>query len=187
MTHPARLPTSPAESRFARLGPIMQLAFVPADFDAAITHWTEVMGAGPFFLLENIALPNMRVMGQPSDAVFSLALGYWGDLQIELIRPENDAPSIYRGAYAADGALHHVCILVDDIAAAKAVCAATGANILVEADVAGGGAVIYADPGGGPGSVIEMLQASPGTDGVFAMMHDAAKNWDGRDPLRRLG
>jgi len=79
----------------SRLGPVMQLAWLPPDFDAAVRYWTEVMGVGPFFLMENIQLNDMRYLGQPTDAVFSLALSYWGDTQIELIRPENDAPSIY--------------------------------------------------------------------------------------------
>ena len=40
----------------AALGEIMQLAFVPDDFDAAVKHWTQVMGVGPFFLMEGIHL-----------------------------------------------------------------------------------------------------------------------------------
>lgn len=176
-----------APQRFSDLGAIMQLAYLPADFDAGVRHWTERMGAGPFFLIENIRLEEMRYRGRPTDAVFSIALGYWGDMQIELIRPENDAPSIYRGDYAVTDRLHHVCLLVDDIADARAVCAATQAEILVEAKVQGGGAVLYADPGGGPGSVVELLQPAPGTREVFAMIRDAARGWDGRDPLRRLG
>ena len=174
-------------TRFADLGPIMQLAYVPTDFGKAIEHWTGTMGAGPFFLLENVALNNLRVMGEPSAAVFSLALGYWGDMQIELIRPEDHEPSIYRGKYAADGALHHVCLLVDDIAVARAVSTAHGARILVEGDVAGGGSVIYADPGGGPGSVIEMLQPAAGTEDLFAMFREAARGWDGSEPVRKIG
>ena len=47
----------------ASLGDIMQLAFVPSDFDAAVRHWTEVMGAGPFFLLPNVSLPGGRYRG----------------------------------------------------------------------------------------------------------------------------
>lgn len=47
----------------ARLGPVMQLAWLPQDFDAAIQHWTQVMGVGPFFLMENIALEDMRYLG----------------------------------------------------------------------------------------------------------------------------
>jgi hypothetical protein len=98
----------------ARLGPVMQLAWLPEDFDAALEHWTKTMGVGPFFIMENIALADMRYMGQPTNAVFTLALSYWGDTQIELIRPENDAPSIYNGPYAVRDRMHHTCLLVDD-------------------------------------------------------------------------
>ena len=31
------------------LGEVMQLAYVPADFDGALKFWIETMGAGPFF------------------------------------------------------------------------------------------------------------------------------------------
>jgi catechol 2,3-dioxygenase-like lactoylglutathione lyase family enzyme len=172
---------------FAELGGVMQLAFIPSDFDAAIRHWTQVIGAGPFFLLPNMSLLETRYRGAPSEPVFTMALGYWGAMQIELIRPENDAASIYRGDYGVRDTLHHVCVLLDDIAAARAVCAAQGAEIVQEGGVAGGGAVIYVDPGTGPGNLIELLQPSPGTRELFAMMHGAHENWDGTEPLRQLG
>jgi catechol 2,3-dioxygenase-like lactoylglutathione lyase family enzyme len=172
---------------FAELGEVMQLAFLPSDFDAAIRHWTQVVGAGPFFLLPNVSLLGTHYRGAPSDPVFTMALGYWGAMQIELIRPENDAASIYRGEYGVRDTLHHVCVLVDDIAAARAACANKGAEIVQEGGVAGGGAVIYADPGSGPGNLIELLQPSPGTREVFAMMREAHIGWDGGEPLRALG
>ena len=171
----------------ASLGPVMQLAWLPSDFEAALRHWTQVMGVGPFFLMENIKLDDMRYRGQPTDACFSLALAYWGDVQIELIRPENDAPSIYNGDYAVRDRLHHVCVLVDDIAEAYAICAEQGAKILVEGNVGDSGRVIYADPGGGPGSVVEVLQSQPGTAELFAMIKQAGIGWDGSEPLRKLG
>ena len=171
----------------AILGPVMQLAWLPSDFDAVLRHWTQTMGIGPFFLMENIKLEDLRYLGEPTDAVFSLALAYWGDVQIELIRPENDAPSIYNGEYAVRDRLHHVCLLVDDIADAYAACAEYGAKILVEGKVGESGRVIYADPGGGPGSVVEMLQSQPGTAELFGMIKQAGIGWDGSDPLRKLG
>ena len=119
--------------KIAALGDIMQLAFVPEDFDAAVAHWTQVMGVGPFFIIEGIHLDGMKYRGAPTDAVFDLALAYWGDLQIELIRPRDDHPSIYRGEYGATGnGLHHVCILVDDIAEARRVCDEAGAEVVIE-------------------------------------------------------
>ena len=167
------------------VGPVMQIAFVPSDFDAAIQHWTQMMGVGPFFLIENIALENMRYLGEPSDCVFTIALAYWGDMQIELIRQENDAPSIYRGCEG--GGLHHTCVLTEDIEAARSIADAAGASILVEAKVGEDGAVLYVDTGGGPGTIVEILQPASGSDALFAMIKDASVGWDGRNPVRKLG
>ena len=169
------------------IGPVMQIAFVPKDFDAAVRYWTETMGVGPFFLMENIQLGEMRYMGEPSDCLFSIAIAYWGDMQVELIRQENDAPSIYRGQEG--GALHHTCVLTDDIQQARQIAEELGAKILVEAKVAPDGAVLYVDTGGGPGpgSIVEILQMSTGSDGLFAMIKAASVGWDGSDPVRKLG
>lgn len=170
----------------ARIGPVMQIAFVPQDFDAALRHWTQVMGVGPFFLLENVKLEEMRYRGQPSDCVFTIALAYWGDIQIELIRQEDDAPSIYRDL-PNHGAMHHVCVLTDDIVAASATALAAGAEILVEAKVGADGGVFYADTKGYPGGIVEVLQPASGGREFFAMMKAASRHWDGADPVRGLG
>ncbi len=172
----------------ANLGEIMQLAYVPADFDAALQYWTQVVGAGPFFAIDHVQLERVRYRGASSEIDFSMALGYWGDMQIELIRQHNDAPSIYKEwRDAGREGLHHVCILVEDIANARAACAAVNAVVAQEGRVAAGGEVIYVDTGGGPGTMVEILQPGPGTRDFFAMMRNAARGWDGSDPLRRLG
>jgi len=170
----------------AELGDVMQLAFVPKDFDAAVKHWTEVMGVGPFFLIEGIHLDGMKYRGEPTDAVFDLALAYWGDIQIELIRPRDDHPSIYSGEYAEVTGLHHVCILVDDIQDAYDACERHGAEIVIEGKF-GDSKVIYADPGQGPGSLVEVLQRSQEGPDLFAIIKAAGEGWDGSDPLRTLG
>lgn len=170
-----------------RLGPVGQLAYLPKDFDAAVKYWTETMGVGPFYLMENVALGDAKYKGVPTGAVFSIAIAYWGDVQIELIRPENSEPSIYTGEYAVTDSLHHICIFVDSIEEARAACAEAGAEILVEGKVGADGEVIYVDPGKGPGHVIELLQNMTGADAIFQMIKDAAKDWDGSEPLRKLG
>ena len=167
------------------IGPVMQIAFVPKDFDAAVRYWTETMGIGPFFLMENIQLENMRYLGEPSECVFSIAIAYWGDMQIEIIRQEDDAPSIYRGQEG--GALHHTCVLTGNIEDARQIAEASGAKILVEGKVAPDGAVLYVDTGGGSGSIVEILQMSTGSEGLFAMIKSASIGWDGSEPLRKLG
>lgn len=173
--------------KIASLGDIMQLAFVPEDFDAAVRHWTQTMGVGPFFIIEGIHLEGMKYRGAPTEAVFDLALAYWGDIQIELIRPRDDHPSIYRGEYGAtSNGLHHVCILVDDIAEARQVCAEAGAEVMIEGRF-GTSEVIYVDAGGGPGTLVEILQQAKDGPDLFGMIKAAGIGWDGSEPLRKLG
>lgn len=173
--------------KITQLGPVGQLAYLPQDFDAAVRYWTETMGVGPFYLMKNVALGDCKYKGVPTAAVFSIAIAYWGDVQIELIRPENAEPSIYTGEYAVTDSLHHICIFVESIAEARAACAEAGAEILVEGTVGADGEVIYVDAGNGPGHVIELLQNMTGADAIFKMIKDAGQDWDGTEPLRKLG
>lgn len=83
--------------------------------------------------------------------------------------------------------VHHVCIFVKSIAEARSACAEIGARILVEGKVGDTGEVVYVDPGAGPGHVVELLQPMDGSDALFTMMRDAARNWDGSNPLRVIG
>ena len=168
------------------IGPIVQLAFVPEDFDAAIDYWTSTMGVGPFFWIESAGLENQRFNGQPSDVDFGLALAYWGDVQIELIKQHNDSSSIYKTAPYTSSGLHHVCLMADDIIAAKKIALEAGGEVVFEADVPGGGGVFYADMGGQEG-LIEVLQAAPGSGGLFDMIKQAAKDWNGQEKFLSLG
>jgi methylmalonyl-CoA/ethylmalonyl-CoA epimerase len=176
----------PKAGSLAHLGPITQLAYVPSDWDGTLEYWTKTMGVGPFFLFENIALDDMRYRGAPTDARFTLAIAYWGDIQIELVRGESDAPAHYNGEYGIKDQLHHVLICVDDWDTAMAAVAEAGAEVIVSGSF-GGGNVVYVDPGAGPGGLVEILKPGEGTDGLFAMMKDAAANWDGSEPVRKLG
>lgn len=174
------------DAMIASLGPVMQLAYVPRDIDAALSFWTRTMGVGPFFSLPHVSYISARHRGVPSSVDFSVLIGYWGDVQIELIQQHNDAPSIFKSWLdeRREG-LHHVCLLVDSIGHAREVCAAAGARLEQEIFLEGAEA-IYVDTGGGPGTMVEMLEPSPAFGDLFAMMRDAARDWDGSDPLRML-
>jgi catechol 2,3-dioxygenase-like lactoylglutathione lyase family enzyme len=170
-----------------QLGQLMQIAYVPRDFDAALRFWTEDMGVGPFYLQPNLSIPTLKYRGQPTDAVISLAIGYWGDMQIELIEQHNDAPSIYRDwTEAGREGVHHSCILVDDIEEARRIAETAGMTIAQEVPGEGWG-VLYVDTGGGPGTMLEIIQPNAGMLGRFATMKAASVGWDGSDPVRRFG
>ncbi|MGZ5959500.1 MAG: VOC family protein [Rhizomicrobium sp.] len=176
------------QNSLTSLGEVMQLAYVPADFDAALKFWIETMGAGPFFALDHVKLEDVKYKGAPADIDFSMVIGYWGDVQIEFIRQHNGAPSIYK-TWRDEGreGLHHVCILVDDMKQARKAVAEAGGTIAQEGKVPGGGEVIYVDTSGGPGTMVEILKPAPGGRDFFTMMRMAAKDWDGKDPVRKLG
>lgn len=172
----------------ADLGPIMQLAFCPRDYDAALGHWLR-MGAGPFFERNHVAMETVHYRGEPVDIDISLAIGYFGDLQIEIVRQHGVGRSIYSD-WLAQGlsGLHHVGVLVDDIAVARDRALSAGCIIVQEAILAANaGAVIYVDTGGGPGTMMEFLRIGSASQERFAMMREAHRTWDGSDPLRTSG
>lgn len=170
----------------AALGPIAQLAYVPSDWDGALEYWTKTMGVGPFFLFENIALDDMCYRGVPTAARFTVAIAYWGDVQIELVRGENDAPGHYNGEYGVTDQLHHVLLIVEDWDAAMRAVEESGAEVIVSGGF-GGGKVVYVDPGAGPGGLVEILKPGEGADALFDMIKSAGQDWDGSDPIRTLG
>lgn len=174
---------------FAALGRPHQLGFVPKDFDAALRFWTQTMGVGPFFLMDRIRAEKLTFRGQPTAFEFSAALAYWGDVQVELVVQHDSVPSIFTEWRAEDrDGLHHLCMLVADLDEARAIAAQSNAEVLQELEVGGGASrIIYVDTGGGPGTILELVQSDKARmDQVFLPMQEAARNWDGRDSLRRL-
>ncbi len=175
--------------KITSLGEVFQIAFVPVDFGAALRFWTETMGAGPFYLMEHIKAEDLKYQGEPTAFDFSAAIGYWGDLQIELIQQHDATPSIYT-SWLEQGqqGLHHVCVAVKDMAETRRVCAEVGATVMQEAKFRGGAAeVIYVDTHGGPGTMVEFWKPDEAGPKFFASVRDAARGWDGSRPLRKPG
>ena len=73
-------------------GPVMQLGFVVPDLEAAALHWAG-LGVGPFFLMEHIQYAECRYRGQPVSFDMSVAVGQWGEVQVELIRRYREGKS----------------------------------------------------------------------------------------------
>jgi methylmalonyl-CoA/ethylmalonyl-CoA epimerase len=172
--------------RIADLGQIMQLAFVPSDFDATLKFWTGAMGAGPFFVIEHDKPEWAYYRGQRTEPDLTLAIGHWGDMQIEIIQQHNEAASPYRDWRLGGGeGLHHTSILIDDMAKARAVCAQVGAEPVYHGS-AGNAEWIYVDTGGGQGTIVEMLRHTPATRANMLRIRDAARDWNGLDPIRSI-
>lgn len=171
-------------TRIADLGTVMQLAYVTDDMELSTRYWTQTMGVGPFFKLENshLGADHFHYRGIPCEAVYDVRIAYWGEMQIELIQQRNEAPSIYTDWRSGAG-LHHTCILVDDMDEALRVCMENSAPLLQDGKF-GSSRFAYVDTGGGPGSILELLAAPDEVHERYVKFRDAARNWHGDNPVR---
>lgn len=170
------------------LGPVMQNAFVVDDLDRAIEHWTRVMCVGPFFVFEHIGFHNLLFRGRPAAPIdLTVAIAYWDDLQIELIRQHDDSPSIYREFAAARGTgMHHMGVMSSALDADLAGLALLGVQPVLRGSAAGM-RFAYVATDHHPGGMIELIEASAGARAFFERMRETARDWDGGDPVRRVG
>jgi len=150
---------------FQRANGVFQAAWVVADLEAAMRHWIENCGVGPFFVMENLQIEKMRYRGQPHEINFSVALAQAGPTQIELIFQHDDLPSVYRDAIAmGQTGFHHVGVWAHDF------------DRELKA---------YVDTRRTLGSMVEILEENAAVRARFRDIADVAANWDGRDPIRR--
>src|SRR5258705_10291063 len=77
-------------------GAVCQNGYIVRDVRAAMDHWVNVMGVGPWYYIDKVKTDYFRHRGQDSAMEMSVALANSGDLQIELIQQRNDAPSMYK-------------------------------------------------------------------------------------------
>lgn len=170
-----------------RIGGVVQTAFVVADIRAAIAWYQRECGAGPFFLLDHFLGEGQVYRGAPATADVAIAMGFAGHMQIELIQPLDEEPSVYRETIEARGyGFHHFGIAFTDVEAALPGYLERGHTLAFRAPVPTGGSVAYlesADPAA-PG-FLELIPATEGMDALFTAQWQAAQDWDGKtDPVR---
>jgi hypothetical protein len=86
--------------------------------------------------------------GTPSMADVAIAMGFAGHMQIELIQPLDDNPSVYRETIEARGhGFHHVGIACRDVDAMLPGYLARGYTLAFRAPVPTGGSVAYLEGG----------------------------------------
>jgi len=171
-------------SRF--FGKVCQNGYVVRDIEAALKHWTEVMGVGPFYYIDRVKCDWFTYRGEPSPVEMSIALGNTGDLQIELIQQRNDAPSMYMDFLnAGREGLQHMSWWTTDYQAAYDRAIAAGFKVGHEGQIGGPqGRFVYFDTETHPGTVIEMSDISGAKGKFFEHIRKAAIGWDGTDPIR---
>ncbi len=170
------------------IGGIIQMAYVVADIASAMGQWTADLRVGPWFLLDHFTGVDPVYRGQPCQAGVALAMGYAGHLQIELIQPTDDHPSVYKEHIDARGfGFHHYGLASPDYAADVARYVARGYELAFEAGVPTGGKVGYLDTHGALPGYLEVIETGAVMEEVFTRFWAASIGWDGSDPVRSFG
>jgi len=76
-------------------------AYVVENIEATVERLAEQLGAGPFFLVENVPLENITSRGEPAEFVHHSAFGYCGGGPIELMEKSASFRSGSRAASQA--------------------------------------------------------------------------------------
>jgi hypothetical protein len=167
-------------------GKVCQNGYVVRDIEAALRHWTEVLGVGPFYYIERVKMDWFRYGGLPSEPEVSIALANTGDLQIELIQQRNDAPSMYRDFLnAGREGLQHMSYWTMDYERELTRFLNLGYRVGQEGQIGGEqGRFAYFSTETHPGTVIEISDISGPKGAFFERIRKAAEDWDGARPIR---
>jgi len=176
-----------------KFGEIRQLGFVVRDAHAAMRYWTQIMGVGPFFVVEGAQFGNYRYRGESAPSpVLTLGYAQAGHLQIEIIAQQNDSPSGYlEFLQSGREGLQHVSSWFDNAAAFDATyrdAAAAGVKVIHEGSAGGPRFAYFATDDGRPdGLSFEIAEGLlPELASVHTLLKEAAQSWDGSNPIRPM-
>jgi hypothetical protein len=168
-----------------KFGKIAQLGYVVRDIDAAMDNWLR-HGVGPWFYVGDVQIDYFHYHGTDSDMKMSVALANSGDVQIELIQPRNDAPSMYKDFLdAGREGMQHIAYWTDDYQTLLDQALADGYTVGQDGSIGGErGRFAYLDTEREQGTVIELSDVSGHKGQLFQYIRDAAAHWDGTEPIR---
>jgi hypothetical protein len=165
-----------------------QSAYIVSDLHSAMRRWHETHGAGPCLFSEHVTLgPDcFTYRDTPGSVRFDLALCHFGQFQLELIAPCDDAPSAFRDVYrAGEEGFHHLATIAAAFDTSVAHYKTRGYDV-VQSGNAMGVRFCYFDARRDFGCMIEVIDDVPLTRTMSLMMEAATKGWNGEDPYRPL-
>ena len=158
----------------------VQVAYAVTDVAAAAARFAASTRAGPFFVIEHVALSEARVNGRPGTFDHSSAYGQWGEVMVELVEEHSDPRLV------TPPSIHHLAYMVSDLRAAVAWCVGNGWAEALFARTIGGQEFAFCDARAELGHLVEMYEPSERLLGFYAMVAAAATGWNGADPVRMI-
>jgi hypothetical protein len=167
-------------------GPIRQYAFVTRDIHASMAYYIDHLGVGPWFFAEAAPVVESYYRGAPCPFKLAAAIAVSGDVQIELMQPLCDTPSMYRDWMARPFARElqqHVAFWPDDYDASLAAALRAGYRA-EQGGSTGYGRFVYLLHPDNPDLAVELSEVTPQRSAFYGGMAAAAQAWDGKAPIR---
>ncbi len=148
-------------------GNVFQIGYVVPDLHASVRFFKEKLGVPSFLVKEDIQGQEQTYRGKPGDFRHSIAFGYAGDVQIELIQSLSGA-STYSEFLEQNpnGGVHHLGILSDDYNAGVADMIGRGFK-LVQSGRNGETRFAYFDVDHPVGTLMEIVCLAPAIKAAF--------------------
>ena len=167
-----------------KIGTILQWGYaVKGDIEPIAEEYAKKLGVGPFFLMKNARFEEFIHKGEPQDPHIQTAIGYWGDVQIELSQCVNGAKTHHMLGHK--NGLHHVCVSVDNID--DTIARFDLEDKIMQTVVSSGGQRnIYVESYIPGGYHLEIAEKNERTFKAFDIMKAAAATWDGTRTVREM-
>jgi hypothetical protein len=160
----------------------VQVAYFVNDIRKAATSMASTLGAGPFYVIENIQLDWCEHRGESGDFVHSSAYGQWGNVMLELVQQEGEGDSPFRDMYQpGEEGIHHVACFVDSIEDTVAWYEQRGFPLASRAMAQQGTEFAFIDTRSLLGHMLEIYVADEALSGFYHLVKETAEGWDGKD------
>lgn len=162
---------------------LIQLGFVVPDLDRAMPVYAHVFHISRWHVMRSFRGEQPRYLGEPTTAAAHIAMGYSGHLQIELIQPASDQPSVHtHDPDAPIPGLHHVGVATSTFEQTLASLTRNGDAVLFEDRPNPTTRVAYVDTRNSIGTMTELIEASAELDSMFTHLWDLSRNDDEKGP-----
>src|ERR687896_411771 len=178
--------TVPEDLFRPQLGEPHHSAYVVEDIETTVSRLVDQLGAGPFFLIENVPLENVLSRGEPAEFVHNSAFGSCGDGAIELIEAVSLAPErVEKGFSAPRPRIQHVAYVVPptEVVDLRSSLDERGLPQYLSAQLGEVDMTLH-DASATLGHDIEIHVDCEGLRGFFELVSSGAEGWDGSEPLR---
>ncbi len=161
-------------SDIAPPGTLFHIGYVVPNLDRALAYFNDRLGAPRFMAFREVPVENATFRGSPAAISHSMAFGYVGDMQIEVIEPLSGHSTYAEFLNRVPaGGVHHLADRVDDYDRAVSALEMRGYT-LVQSGTFGRTRFGYFEAGDDIGTVTEIVHLDADTVAIFERIRTQA-------------